>query len=133
MPEDSHAVELQPAGSLEEGSLRCWDVTPHSLPWSPGNAALPCLLFPGAQRVFQALSSHPLPRANSPWSQGSVFALPVWLVGSAPALIPYHGTWAPKSGGSAHTWCRPMEPITCSQDGWEFSKGEFAAFFLLQG
>lgn len=68
------------------------------------------LLFPGAQQVFQALKSHPLPRANSPWNQGFVFALAIWLVGSAPALIAYHRAWEPKSGGSAQTWSPSRVP-----------------------
>lgn len=49
-------MELQLVGSLEVGPLRCWDLIPHTL------------LFPGAQQLFQALNSHPLPRANSPWN-----------------------------------------------------------------
>lgn len=69
-------MELQSVGSLEVGSLnnqslKCWDLIPHML------------LFPGAQQVFQTLNPHPLPRANSPRNQGAVFALALWLVGSA--------------------------------------------------
>lgn len=118
------AVGWKPRGGISE--VLGHDPTLAALvPW-PCCSAPPAL--PRSTAGFQALSSHPLLRANSPWNQGSVFALPVWLVGSAPALIPYHGTWEPKSGAVPRPGAGPWSPSCVPRMAGNFPRESLLPF-----
>lgn len=89
--------------------------------------------LPGSAGVFQG-SEHLLLgglwRPKQPPDQSSVFAPAVWFVGSALQPLSYRLRRESKSeGGPSVVSAGGASPIASA---WEFSTGDFAAFFLLQ-
>lgn len=108
-------MELQSVGSLEvDLCANQHDPTHAAVPRSTAG-------FPGTQVSPFAKSKQPL--------EPGLCVCPRYL---ACGLSTSTDSLSQGLGAQIGGQCPDLEPITCSQHSWEFSKREFVAFFLLQ-